>query len=135
MSEPLITGMHHVALEACGEESLERAIAFYTEKLGMTLVRTWGEGAGRAAMVDAGGTMLEIFASGTTDDPNPGSVAHFALRCTDVDKALQIARENGCAVIMEPTDVCIDSQPPLPARIAFFTGPTGEEVELFCEKG
>ncbi len=44
MSEPLITGMHHVALEACGEESLERAIAFYTEKLGMTLVRTWGEG-------------------------------------------------------------------------------------------
>ena len=112
MSEPLITGMHHVALEACGEESLERAIAFYTEKLGMTLVRTWGEGTGRTAMVDAGGTMLEIFASGTTDDPNPGSVAH----------------------LMEPTDICIDSQPPLPARIAFFTGPTGEEVELFCEK-
>ncbi len=135
MSEPLITGMHHVALEACGEESFERAMAFYTEKLGMTLVRTWGEGTGRAAMVDAGGTMLEIFASGTTDDPNPGSVAHFALRCTDVDKAMQIARENGCAVIMEPTDICIDSQPPLPARIAFFTGPTGEEVELFCEKG
>ena len=41
----------------------------------------------------------------------------------------------GCAVMMEPTDICIDSQPPLPARIAFFTGPTGEEVELFCEKG
>ena len=105
MSEPLITGMHHVALEACGEESLERAIAFYTEKLGMTLVRTWGEGTGRTAMVDAGGTMLEIFASGTTDDPNPGSVAHFALRCTDVDKAMQIARENGCAVMMEPTSL------------------------------
>ena len=72
MSEPLITGMHHVALEACGEESLERAIAFYTEKLGMTLVRTWGEGTGRTAMVDAGGTMLEIFArKGKTAPPKP----------------------------------------------------------------
>ena len=37
--EKLITGMHHVAICACGEESFRRAVTFYTEKLGMTLVR------------------------------------------------------------------------------------------------
>ena len=85
--EKLITGMHHVAICACGEESFRRAVAFYTEKLGMTLVRTWGEGDKSAAMVDCGGTMLEIFAYADTDEPQPGSVLHFALRCTDVDDA------------------------------------------------
>ncbi|MGN0564136.1 MAG: VOC family protein [Candidatus Heritagella sp.] len=133
--EKLITGMHHVAICACGEESFRRAVAFYTEKLGMTLVRTWGEGDKSTAMVDCGGTMLEIFSYADTDEPQSGSVLHFALRCADVDKVLQIAVENGCPVTMEPTDICIPSNPPFPARIAFFIGPTGEEVELFCEKG
>jgi glyoxylase I family protein len=35
---------------------------------------------------------------------------------------------------MEPTDICIPSAAPYPARIGFCIGPVGEEIEFFQEK-
>ena len=37
-------------------------------------------------------------------------------------------------IAVEPKDITIASQPPLPARIAFAVGPCGEEIEFFQEK-
>ena len=62
MANEIIKGMgfHHVALKAADYES---AYKFYTEGLGMKLYATWGEGDGRAAMLDLGdGGILELFA-------------------------------------------------------------------------
>ena len=40
----MITGMHHAALRCCGLEEMERAIAFYRDVLGLSVLRRWGEG-------------------------------------------------------------------------------------------
>ena len=56
---------------------------------------------------------------------------HIALRSRDCDALLAGIRAAGTPVTMEPNDIRIPSTPPLPARIAFFTGPDGESIEIF----
>ncbi|MBR6530123.1 MAG: VOC family protein [Clostridia bacterium] len=131
--EKYITGIHHVAIKACGEEQFLKTVAFYRDVLGLETVRTWGEGNTSGAMLAFGEGYMELSAAG---DPTQagGPLRHVAFRTTDVDALVEKARAAGFAVTMEPRDICIPSNPPLPARIAFVVGVCGEEIELFCEK-
>ena len=43
-------------------------------------------------------------------------------------------RDAGYTVFVGPRDVTIPSEPPFPIRMAFCTGPLGEEIELFAER-
>jgi len=125
-------GFHHVAMRVA---DFDATIKFYKEALGFREVRAWGEGPKRAIMLDAGdGACLEIFAGGKLEPPSNGAVTHFALRCEDVDAVIARARAAGAKVTVEPKDVAIASNPPLPVRLAFFKGPGGEVVELFHER-
>ena len=134
MSMGLITGTHHVALKCTGEAEYLETIRFYHEILGMEIIRTWGCGKGAGIMLDTGdGSRMEIFADGEERLPQ-GAVRHFALACSDVDEAVRIVEEAGYAVTTRPKDIVIASEIPYPARIAFVIGPTGEEIEFFCEK-
>lgn len=126
-------GVHHIALKACGEADYEKTIRFYTEVLGMPIVRTWGEGPTAAAMLDTGAGMLEIFANGP-DYPGQGALRHLAFAVKDVDSCVEAVRAAGYEITVEPKDVVIGSVPPYPARIAFCIGPVGEELEFFEEK-
>lgn len=122
-------GIHHVAIRAY---DFEASVKFYTEALGFTEKIAWGEGDGRAVMLDTGdGNYLEIFAGGQ-DGPKPeGSILHFALRTDDCDGALERARSAGAEVTMEPKDIDIPSRPTsTPVRIAFCKGPDGETIEF-----
>jgi len=122
-------GFHHVAIRA---HDFDASVRFYTEALGFKEKIAWGEGGGRAAMLDSGdGNYMEIFSGG--DGPKPeGSILHFALRTSDCDAALERARAAGAEVTVEPKDVTIDSRPsPTPIRIAFCKGPDGEIIEFF----
>jgi glyoxylase I family protein len=56
---------------------------------------------------------------------------HFALRTTDCDQAIEAARAAGAEVTVEPRDVTLSADPPIPARIAFCKGPDGELIEFF----
>ena len=116
-------GFHHVAMRV---RDFDASWQFYTEGLGFVPRVTWGEGDGRAAMLDTGaGNYLEIFAGGS-DEPRPeGTVLHFALRTADCDKAIEAARAAGAEVTVEPRDVTIPSDPPTPVRLAFCKGPVG----------
>ncbi len=126
-------GFHHVAVRV---GDLERAVAFYADALGMTVSKAWGEGDGRAVMLDAGnGNYLELFAGGTDGPKEGGAILHVALRATDVDAALRRARTAGAEVTMEPRDVDIPTQPrPYPVRIAFCRAPDGTVLEFFQER-
>ena len=68
-------------------------------------------------------------------DPNQsyveGVFRHLALRVNDCKAALELARNAGADVTVEPRDVTLPSDPPLQIRVAFFKGPDGELVELF----
>jgi len=128
-----IFGIHHLAVRCRGVEQFEQAIRFYTEVLQFPLVRTWKSGDNLCAMVDVGGSMLELFSNGTGDfgtEPFP----HLAFKTDDTDACIDKVRTAGCEITMEPTDIVIGSTPPYPARIAFCKGPAGEELEFFCEK-
>ena len=130
---PKINAVHHIALKARGKEAYEKTIRFYHELLGMPIVRTWGSEEQPCAMVAAGDSMLEIF-SDAPDELNAGALRHLAFAVENTDACVEAVRAAGYEITMEPTDISIPSEPPLPARIAFCIGPVGEEVEFFQEK-
>lgn len=130
---PKITGIHHIALKACGLEDYAKLVKFYTEILGLPVARTWGEGGNSAMMIDTGAGLLEIFANGE-DYPGQGALRHLAFQVEDTDACIEAVRAEGYKVTMEPTDIVIASEVPYPARIGFCIGPVGEEVEFFCVK-
>lgn len=128
-----IKGIHHVAIRCSGEAQLDQAIEFYTKVLGLSVLRSWGEGTGRGVMIDVGGDVIEMFA-----DAGPGRtigpVDHLALATDDVDGVIEDVRKAGYPVTQEPGDIVIGSNPPFPARIAFCKGAAGELIEIFHEK-
>ena len=125
-------GIHHVAIKV---KDFDASVKFYREALGFFPVLAWGEGDGRAVMLDTGrGDCIEIFAGGGAEGKPEGAWMHLALKCEDVDGVLEKVRAAGRRVTIEPKDVTIPGSFPLDIRIAFFEGPDGEVLELFHEK-
>ena len=128
----LICGIHHVALKCDGTAEFEKTLHFYQDIFGLEPVRSWGEGENAGAMLSTGDGLLEIFASGRKLPQ--GAIRHFALRTERVDDCVAAVRAAGYPITVEPKDIVIASNPPFPARIAFCTGPVGEEIEFFQER-
>ncbi len=122
-------GFHHAAMKVADYDAV---VAFYRDGLGFTEKISWGEGDGRAIMLDAGnGNYLEVFAGGQPASGD-GHVMHLAFRVANCDEALARAVAAGARVTMEPKDVTIPSRPePTPVRIAFCAGLAGEIMEFF----
>ena len=133
MSNIKITGIHHLALKCQGIDEFNKTVHFYRDILCLPVARSWGEGEGQGIMLDTGAGLLEIFAN-ASDLLGMGAIRHFALATEDVDACIDAVRSAGYTVTMEPTDICIGSVPPYPARIAFCIGPIGEEIEFFHVK-
>ena len=131
--KPKITGVHHIALKACGLEAFEKTVCFYHRILGMPIARTWGEGENVGMMIDTGAGLLEIFAN-APDAPGQGALRHLAFAVEDTDACVEAVRAAGYQITTEPKDIVIGSVPPYPARIAFCIGPVGEEIEFFQVK-
>ena len=125
----MIRGIHHVSMKCGTKEELERAKAFYLGVLGMTLAREWPEG----ILIDTGNGLIEIFGNGE-GIRSKGAVRHLALAADDVDGIADAVRAAGYTVFHGPKDIMIPSEPPLHARMAFCSGPLGEEIEFFQEK-
>ena len=131
----LTKGVHHIAIKCAGREHFERTMHFYHTLLGMPVVREWSSAEGLpCAMVDiGGGSKMEIFANAPDVLPQ-GTLRHLAFAVDSIDECVATVREAGYKITMEPTDICIPSAVPYPARIAFCIGPVGEEIEFFEEK-
>jgi catechol 2,3-dioxygenase-like lactoylglutathione lyase family enzyme len=124
-------GVHHIALRAT---DFDRSLAFY-KALGLTEKVAWGDGDGRAAMLDFGdGNYLELFANGEKGDETDKRFYHLALRADDVDSAFEIALKAGATPKNEPMVVSPENPTsPLSMKIAFVYGPDGEIIEFFKE--
>ena len=125
-----VKGIHHVCLKANGIEEFEKTLSFYRDTLGLSVAREWGEPDSKAAMLDTGAGLIEIF-SNAPDQLGMGAIRHIALGVESTDFAIDAVRALGYSVIMEPTDIVLPSCEPYPARIAFCVGPLGEEIEFF----
>ena len=123
-------GFHHVAAKVA---DFDTAIRFYTEGLGFTFKISWGEGDGRAAMLDTGdGNYLELFAGGDPAAASEARLIHFALRTTDCAAAHALALAHGATERMAPKTLTIDTaQGATPITISFVLSPTGEVIEFF----
>ena len=128
-----VIGIHHIALKCQGVAELDKTLHFYKEVLGLQEERRWGAGEQTGVMLSTGGGLLEIFAD-ATDRPQAGAVRHVALAVRDTEQAVAAVRAAGYTVTTPPTDICIPSEIPYPAKIAFCIGPVGEELEFFEEK-
>ncbi|MCC6683134.1 MAG: VOC family protein [Phycisphaeraceae bacterium] len=153
MSTGHVTGFHHLAMRS---RHFDKALDFYTRLLGRPVRLAWGEKPRRSVMIDVGGCYLEIFER--PKSPAPAAVSkrdkdvllHLALRVDDCVAVLERVRSEGYKVTIEPKDVTIANTAPgsedpgrnlgwgvtslpaeVPVRIAFFTGPSGEVIELF----
>ena len=63
-----------------------------------------------------------------------GQWLHIAVAAEDTDAMYQAALNAGATSHMEPNDIVIQADNPLPARIAFVRGLNSELIEIFCEK-
>ena len=129
-----IIGIHHVSLKAKGIEAFEKTVSFYRDILGLSVAKEWGGSSeDRAVMLDTGAGYIEIFSNAPDVLPG-GTIRHIALDVTDTDAVIAAVRDAGYRITTEPTDIVIPSSEPCPARIAFFIGPLGEEIEIFQRK-
>ena len=122
-------GYHHVALRV---RDFAKTVAFY-EKLGCTLVRTWGPEDKPMGMMDVGGgNLIEIFSGGKEDPEQDPKFEHIALKSENPDADFAAALAAGAKPHTEPKDVNIGGS--YPVRIAFVRGLNDEVIEFFQEK-
>ena len=124
----MIKGIHHVSIK-CIKEDYEKVRSFYTDVLGLKLLRQWPDG----TMLEIGGDIVEIFNNGTERLPK-GVISHIAFSTDNPDELAKRVKDAGYEVFMEPNDKSIPSDPPYPIRVAFCYGPLGEEIEFFAER-
>ena len=124
-------GFHHVAIRSA---NFDASVKFYEEVLGCVEKVRWDAGDTKAVMLDTGdGNYIEIFANGSKGPKPEGNIIHYALRTDDIDAAIERVRAAGATIIHNAKTVDFVNAAPNPTtvRVAFFSGPDGEIIELF----
>ncbi|MBX2998932.1 MAG: VOC family protein [Caldilineaceae bacterium] len=118
-----LLGTHHVALFTDNFEALEK---FYTETLGLPVTKRWDDA--KIIFINVGSTTIELLGR----DNRSGRVAnqygfdHLALHVEDVDVAYAELKAAGVNFTVDPKNF-------KDIRLAFFTDPDGNLIELFEE--
>lgn len=125
--------LHHVTIQT---SNFERAFRFYTELLGLKIIKEPFNFKGKRtlAWLDAGSVELELYSLKKGMEPEPFSdrrlgVEHIAFEVEDLDLALEKLKMNEIVVIKEPFKPQVDDEPNVP-RMAVIEGPDGEEIAL-----
>lgn len=122
-------GLGHIAIYTW---NMEESISFY-EKIGGTLLQkeTLEKPAGQMllALVDLGGVTLELLQSPEKMPMEEGNIPHFAVYVDDVDATAAELRAAGVDTFRGTEK---DVLPTLFGGLEnwFFTGPSGEQIEL-----
>ena len=140
-------GLYHVAIRT---HDWNRSLAFYEKALGFTVKVAWmGQDPGEtsphhAALLDTGNGRYIELVEDPTFIPPPSDLPpkalpktpilhHYCLRTARLNAACEHARAMGAKVIFEPMDHILEAttgQGPIPTRLAFLQGPSGEWIEL-----
>ena len=124
-------GFHHVCMKT---QNWDATMRFYKEVLGCTDKVAWRSAPQRAVMLDSGdGNYIEVFEDLAYTGPTNGAIYHYAFRTTKLDEVAARVRAAGFKITVEPRDVTIPNTTdlgPVPVRIFFCEGPSGESVEF-----
>ena len=118
-----INGIHHVSMK-CNPTEFEKAKEFYLNVLNLKVYKEWDSG----IMIETPNGIIEIFHNG--ENLPLGTIRHFAFSVSNLDLIVDELKNKGYKFFVEPKDINLNG---LKAKIAFFFGPLGEEIELFCE--
>lgn len=124
-------GLHHVAL-LC--QDLDASLHLYRDVLGMEAALEFTTNR-KIVLVDMGdGSCLELLGPRLDGVPteitaSPAHpIAHVALTTTDARAAIEMVRQAGYEVTIEPKNLLLNE---LHVTNAFFKGPDGELIEFF----
>jgi catechol 2,3-dioxygenase-like lactoylglutathione lyase family enzyme len=117
------TGTHHIALRTPNYAAMEE---FYTETLGLRVVQRWDDV--NNIFIDIGGTTIELSGrdEATAGVKPSGGWDHIAFHVESVDEVYAELTAKGVPFTVEPRNF-------KNVRIAFFTDPDGNLLELFEE--
>ncbi|MDX2108927.1 MAG: VOC family protein [Verrucomicrobiota bacterium] len=124
-------GVHHIAIQT---RDLEASFRFYRDTLGMTLAAVFERPDRKIYLFDVGdGSCIELFPPPADKgllpvDAGIFPVMHFAISTTNTRAAVEVVRNAGYTIRIEPVDLELGGQK---TTIAFVTGPSGEDVEFF----
>ena len=122
-------GLGHVAIHT---KNMDESIAFY-EKIGGSLSQRAAiptpAGDKLLALVSFGGITLELIQSPTEAPMTEGCIPHIAIYVDDLDAAAAEIKSAGVDTFMTPEKKVL---PELFGGLEnwFFTGPSGEQIEL-----
>lgn len=126
-----VTAIHHVALQT---SDIDRAITFYVDVLGATLLERRPFKTRQMAWLQVGSVKLELFSKRQNESLNPwndyySGPVHMAFAVDDVDEFLTQALRAGAQYHPSHPEPFV---PPVPgaSKIAYLLGPDGEEVEI-----
>lgn len=120
----MIKGIHHVSMK-CRPEQFDKVREFYCGLLELPVYAEWETG----FLLDTPNGKVEIFWNGE-EDLLKGTIRHFAFEVDDVELYAEKCRKAGYEVFMGPKDVVLGT---VKAKVAFCSGPLGEDVEFFEE--
>lgn len=117
--------------------NLEQSIAFYTEVLGMKLIRQADNEQYKYTLAFLGygdeseQTVIELTYNWDTDSYDLGNAfGHLAIECDDIYQTCDTIREKGITITREPGPVKGGK-----TVIAFIKDPDGYSIELIQKKG
>ncbi len=122
-----VTGIGHIGIPT---SDMQKTVQFY-ERLGFTVAhqnQVPASGA-QVAFLQLGNLIIEAYAEG--GNGLDGAINHFALDCTDIEKAFADAQEQGYHILSNG----IETLPFWENGVAFFIieGPNRERIE-FCQR-
>lgn len=126
--ENIYQGLGHIAVNT---EDIEMSIAFYEKIGGKLLTRDTidkPEGTLYLALVALGSVVIELLQHPSPTLMAVGNIPHFAVMVENVDEAAALIRAAGVDSFKTP-EKCVGN---IFGGIEnwFFTGPSGEEIEL-----
>ena len=118
--------VHKIHKIAVVTDDIEGAVAFYTQKLGLTVMERFAtEDDEDYVFLDAGGILLELMPQKTMDQA-PG-FHHISFAVDSVEASAQELKDKGVTITKEPFDVGGGTG----ITLGFFAGPNQLNLQLF----
>jgi lactoylglutathione lyase len=105
--------------------NIEESIRFYTDVIGLEVVRKFIGGHGmEIAFLGSGETQVELICDGESRDSNVGSDISWGFEVESLDEALAMVKEKGINIESGPT------QPSPHIKFFFIKDPDGMNIQL-----